>query len=147
MGAVRSLGHEFTPLAGKDRQCGFLLPDGHWCLLREPEHVFAGVGKPVHAIDTIPAVQAWDAMAAQVRDLLVRKAGYGNSWQHQGYMGNIGRILSKADRLKEMEWRDWDPARSNDHAAEEAITETLIDIAPLVAFALANIEEDNRWGR
>jgi hypothetical protein len=101
-------------------------------------------------VSDIPAVQAWDVYAAQVRDLLVRKAGYGNSWQHQGYMGNIGRVLSKADRLKEMLWRDgtWvGTGGDEDREETESVADTLLDIGPLAAFAVANLQEGNRWGR
>jgi hypothetical protein len=99
-------------------------------------------------VSDIPAVQAWDVYAAQVRDLLVRKAGYGNSWQHQGYMGNIGRVLSKADRLKELMWQDHNPFdKTSELEEEESVQDTLMDIGPLAAFAVANLEEGNRWGR
>lgn len=120
------------------------------CLWNKDQHMMIESDRPVHATDTIPAVQAWDAYSAMVRDLIIRKVGYGNSWQHQGYMGNIGRVLSKADRLKETTWRDQRPDDSevdSPDRANESILDTLLDLGPLAAFAIANIDEGNRWGR
>lgn len=130
-------------------KCIFYYPakDEH-CGRMEREHENTSAGIPVHATDTIPAVQAWDAYSAMVRDLIIRKSrGYGNAWRHQGYMGNIGRVLSKADRLKELMWRDEATDFTEQDVAGESVLDTLADLGPLAAFAIANIEEVNRWGR
>lgn len=101
-------------------------------------------GRPVQASDTIPAVAAWDAFSAQVRDTIVRKSqGYGNAWQEQGYMGSVARILSKAARIKNLVWRE----PNIDFKEEESAQDTLVDLAALCAFATANMEESNQWGR
>jgi hypothetical protein len=87
----------------------------------------------------------WQAHAALVADLLVRKSAYGDAWKEQGYMGNVGRILSKATRLRNMAWTD-----SEDTAVDpddESVLDTLLDLSALCAFAIANIEEENKWGR
>lgn len=108
-------------------------------LARQPE---------VTAQDLIPALQAWDAYAAQVRDTIIRKSqGYGDAWQEQGYMGNLARVLSKASRLKNVAWKDevnpLDPPEIHD----ELLADTIVDLGALCAFLLANVEAVNRWGR
>jgi len=114
-------------------------------ILDEP--VFSAAGRPVHATDTIPAVQAWDAFTAQVRDLIIKKsAGYGDAWQQQGYMGNLARILSKAARLENMLWRDYTLETAQIDGGEAAM-DTLQDLGALCAFMIANLDEGNRWGR
>ena len=106
-------------------------------------------GKKVHFSLTAPAVQAWDAYSAQVRDLLSAKSvGYGNAWQEQGYMGNLARVLSKTARIKNMMWGDHNP-EDLDHIEhdDESVLDTLKDLGALCALAIKNIEEGNRWGR
>lgn len=66
---------------------------------------------------------------------------YGKSWREQGYMGNVGRVLSKASRLRHMLWRDF-PLDS----AEEGVVDTLRDLINLAAFAMINHRNQNRWG-
>ena len=111
-----------------------------------PRMLFANQ-KPLTIEDTIPAVAAWDAYSAQVRDLIVRKSqGYGDAWRRQGYMGNLARVLSKAARLENLAWNDL----TNEVAkaiGSESIEDTLRDLGALCAFTLDNIEEGNRWGR
>lgn len=71
---------------------------------------------------------------------------YGGAWKAQGYMGNLARIQSKTERLKNMTWRD---RAEGDFSTEEdePIEDSLRDLMALCAFALANLEEGNRWGR
>lgn len=109
---------------------------------------------PKMAMDIIPAVQAWDALSAQVRDTILAKSrGYGNAWQEQGYMGNLARVLSKTSRLKNLLWRDGGPDMSVDmdggdaDPEAESVLDTLLDLSALCALAVANIEEGNKWGR
>lgn len=116
------------------------------------EGIRRAFGMPeVHAHDTIPAVQAWDAYTAQVRDTIIRKsAGYGDAWQEQGYMGNLARVLSKSARLKNMCWKDgtWlDTGGEEAEVEQEQVQDTLVDLGALCAFLVANLEEGNRWGR
>lgn len=71
-----------------------------------------------------------------------RKAStYGEAWRDQGWVGNVGRVLSKAARLKNMVWRD-QPVES----ATEPVDETLMDMINLAAFALINYTDKNKWG-
>jgi hypothetical protein len=101
--------------------------------------------------DLIPAVQAWDAFSAQVRDTIVRKSeGYGNAWQRQGWLGNLARILSKTARLDNMLWREkpWMDTGGEEAAEEqESVLETAVDLGALCAFFVSNVEAGNRWGR
>lgn len=102
------------------------------------------MGVVAQAIDIIPAVQAWDALSAQVRDTIVRKSqGYGNAWQEQGYMGNIARVLSKQSRIRNLVWCEPKP----DFKDQETVEDTLVDLAALCAFAIANMQDGNQWGR
>ena len=95
------------------------------------------------------AVIAFTAYAEAVRELVrVKDAAYGGAWQKQGYIGNLARILSKADRLKNICWQDEsgtpEPAAST---LDENVLDTLKDLMALAAFMAANIEDGNRWGR
>jgi hypothetical protein len=97
---------------------------------------------------TIPAVAAWDAFSAQVRDTIVRKSqGYGNAWQAQGYMGNLARVLSKTSRLKNILWKDDQSNGIGASVGGESLADTLVDLGALAAFLSANFEEGNRWGQ
>lgn len=99
--------------------------------------------EPAEEFERNEAVAAWDAYSAMVRELLVEKSGYGDSWKRQGYMGNVGRVLSKADRLRNLMWKDG----FAEEPQGESILDTMLDIGPLAAFAIANLREGNRWGR
>lgn len=89
-------------------------------------------------------VLALAAVFEQTLQVAWRKAaGYGMAWQRQGYMGNLARIFSKADRLRELMW--------NDKALEfppdgESTRDTLEDLVSIVAFAVINLAAENRWG-
>lgn len=66
---------------------------------------------------------------------------YGRTWQDQGYMGNVGRVLGKVSRLRNMVWRD-----SQIESSEESRMDTLGDLINIAAFAIINMENDNKWG-
>lgn len=115
-----------------------------------------GEAVPPIATPDSDAVQAWDEMSAMVRRLLAAKdANYGGAWRRQGYMGNLARVLSKAARLENMMWRDREEpptVHGSEYVAQaeldnEAIADTIIDLAALVAFLHANLASENRWGR
>jgi len=75
--------------------------------------------------------------------LQVRKGkSYGETWREQGWMGNLGRVLGKASRLRQMLWRD----RPN-HTDEEKPDETMVDMLNIVAFAIVNYRAGNKWGQ
>lgn len=97
------------------------------------------------------AQSVWEAHSRLVADLLARKQAYGDAWREQGYMGNTARILSKASRLRNMMWRDGGEFHDGDSAGEdgsnESVLDTLLDLSALCAFAIANIEDGNRWGK
>lgn len=85
-------------------------------------------------------------------DLVSRKnEQYGDAWRKQGYMGNLARIMSKTARLENMLWRDEVPdlpaeVASPTEKEQEAIADTLQDMANLCAFMAANLREGNKWG-
>lgn len=77
----------------------------------------------------------------------VKDAGYGQAWRAQGYIGNIGRVLSKSERLRNLAWKDSEEGMADPHPAEmAAIEEELRDIVNIAAFALVNLRSGNRWG-
>jgi hypothetical protein len=92
------------------------------------------------------AVSAFTAHADAVLALVREKdKAYGGAWQKQGYMGNLARILSKAERLKNMCWTDSEGITVDPD--DESVMDTLHDLMALCAFMASNIEEGNRWGR
>lgn len=129
------------------RQCGKMVDDTihatlstqhplpEFTLPREPEQFWPG-----------SAMAVWQAHTDVVRDLLRKKDAYGDSWVRQGYMGNVGRVLSKADRLRNLLWKDDDGGKVRTAGGDETVLDTLYDLSALCAFAIANIEEGNRWG-
>ena len=95
-----------------------------------------------------PATEAFVAHSDAVLEIVRKKdAAYGGAWQRQGYMGNLARIMSKTERLKNMMWRD--DALSDDlpEGHDESVMDTLHDLMALAAFMASNLEEGNRWGR
>lgn len=77
-----------------------------------------------------------------------KDAGYGAAWRAQGYMGNLARVLSKAERLRNLAWEDHpEGGGSLPQELREAVEEELRDIINIAAFGLVNLRDDNRWGR
>lgn len=66
---------------------------------------------------------------------------YGGAWRKQGWMGNLSRIMSKMERLRNMCWRDF-PIEDS----KEPVRDTAEDLVNLAAFFLINHNEGNRWG-
>lgn len=75
-------------------------------------------------------------------NLQIRKGfTYGDTWRSQGYMGNVGRVLGKASRLRQMVWGDFQIESS-----DETRMDTLGDMINIAAFAIINMNDDNKWG-
>ncbi len=70
-----------------------------------------------------------------------KERAYAGAWREQGWMGNLGRILSKTSRLKNMAWRDLPISNT-----EESLDETAQDLVAIAIFFLLNRIQDNRWG-
>lgn len=70
-----------------------------------------------------------------------KQMGYGEAWRDQGYMGNVGRVLGKVSRLRNMLWRDIEV-----NGSSESIEDSLMDLIVLSGFALINRRERNKWG-
>lgn len=97
--------------------------------------------KPRHLPGSAPAVV--QRFASECEALAAEKdALYGGAWQRQGYMGNMARVLSKVERLRNMVWGDVTP----EGTPEETVLDTLRDLANLCAFMSENVQNDNRWG-
>jgi len=71
----------------------------------------------------------------------VKNAAYGSAWRRQGWMGNLARIQSKAERLKNLLWRD-----NEKSAMEETATDTALDAINILGFFMVNRSESNKWG-
>lgn len=78
-----------------------------------------------------------------------KERAYRGAWRRQGYMGNLGRILSKAARLEEMAWKDQDYVEEMAEVVDndETIRDTLLDLINLAGFMAVNYTEGNRWGQ
>lgn len=109
---------------------------------------YHGAGFPVDDPPTTAQVVAMFHDAA-LRLAVSKDQTYRKAWQRQGYMGNVGRILSKVERLRSMVWQDnvWITTGGEEAAEEEeTLRDTLLDMANLCAFAAHNIAKGNRWG-
>lgn len=79
----------------------------------------------------------------------VKSESYGDAWKGQGYMGNLARIMSKNERLRNLLWCDADgdgPPIPEHELDAEAVRDTLLDLINLSGFMLLNWEAGNRWG-
>jgi hypothetical protein len=70
-----------------------------------------------------------------------KNAMYGSAWRRQGWMGNLARVMSKGERLKNLLWRDHEKS-----GAEEAATDTALDMVNIMGFFMINRSESNKWG-
>ena len=76
--------------------------------------------------------------------VLDKSQDYGDAWREQGWMGNVARVLSKAARLKNLTWREYEAVAN---VTNESITDSLRDMVNLAVFALYNRRLGNRWGQ
>jgi hypothetical protein len=84
----------------------------------------------------------------EARNLAAQKnISYGNAWRHQGYMGNLARVMSKCARLKNMAWRDGSDREEVGRVVEAASEAELMDIINIAAFGVLNLRSGNRWGK
>lgn len=103
--------------------------------------VYSGVQVQEPAVTGAEAVSFFNECV----DLMMKKdALYGGAWKAQGYMGNVARVLSKVERLKNLLWRDGIP--DTDKETEETIEDTLQDLVNLAFFTRSNYQSGNRWG-
>lgn len=82
----------------------------------------------------------FDEAAAVVRE---KNGRYGGSWRHQGWRGNLSRILEKAGRLRSMLWRR-DPELLT--VSKEHPRETMLDMINTLAFAIINMDDGLEYG-
>jgi hypothetical protein len=70
---------------------------------------------------------------------------YGKSWQRQGAMGNLSRIMSKTARLENMFWG----LGKDDFVGitGEGADDSLVDLPNLCAFMQANLMMGNSHGK
>lgn len=102
--------------------------------------------------DPMPLQDVRNVVGDALRLLEHKNQGYRDAWRKQGYMGNLGRLQSKAERLKNLLWRDADgngyPLPPDRIGAEQAetVVDTLLDMVNLSAFMVVNWTAQNRWG-
>lgn len=102
--------------------------------------------------DPMPLQDVRNVVGDALRLLEHKNASYRDAWRKQGYMGNLGRLQSKAERLKNLLWRDADgngyPLPPDRIGAEQAetVVDTLLDMVNLSAFMVVNWTAENRWG-
>jgi hypothetical protein len=95
----------------------------------------------VNDADTnIRVAKVFDEAMAIVRE---KNPRYGSSWRHQGWRGNLSRILEKAGRLRSMLWRR-DPELLS--ASKEHPRETMLDMMNTLAFAIVNMDDGLEYG-
>lgn len=84
-----------------------------------------------------------------LRLAVIKNRAYGDAWRKQGYVGNLARVLSKAERLRSLLWQDkvWVGTGGDESQQdEETVRDTLLDLANLCAMMAANVAAGNRWG-
>lgn len=85
-----------------------------------------------------------------LRLAVAKNQAYADAWRRQGYIGNVARVLSKVERLRNLVWQDntWLGTGGDESAQdEETLRDTLLDLANLAAFAAANLAAGNKWGK
>lgn len=85
-----------------------------------------------------------EAIFAEAAELFQSKnAAYGDSWRHNGWRGNLSRIMEKAGRLRNMLWRDGNVLLNG---GKEHPRETALDMINTLAFMIANMDDGVEWG-
>lgn len=99
---------------------------------------------------TFPMQELRNVVGDALRLAAQKNEQYGDAWRKSGYMGNLGRIKTKTDRLDSLLWRDPDgnghPLPANYTRDGETIVDTLLDLINLAGFMAVNWTEQNRWG-
>lgn len=85
-----------------------------------------------------------EAIFAEAAELFASKnAAYGDSWRHNGWRGNLSRIMEKAGRLRNMLWRDGNVLLNG---GKEHPRETALDMINTLAFMVVNMDDGVEWG-
>lgn len=72
-----------------------------------------------------------------------KNAAYGDSWRHNGWRGNLSRIMEKTGRLRNMLWRDGNVLLNG---GKEHPRETALDMINTLAFMIANMDDGVEYG-
>jgi hypothetical protein len=136
-------------------KCTYLGVDGKRCYRSKGStwHRTAQARQPEH-YDTYAGRITLDSPPSTMQGLMVffdgcvelagrKDAAYGGAWRRQGYMGNLARLMSKSDRLRNMLWNN---RASYGEDQSETVQDTLQDMANIVGFMYRNYEEGNQWG-
>lgn len=79
------------------------------------------------------------AIQAEALAIVASKNGhYGSSWRHQGWLGNLSRVLEKTDRLRAMLWNTSNPLLNG---TKEHPRETALDMMNTLAFMIVNMDD------
>lgn len=87
-------------------------------------------------------LMATEVFAGALATMRAKDRQYGGAWREQGWMGNLARVMSKAARLRNMLWRDYQLEGS-----AEPVRDTIQDMINLLVFMTLNMNGGNRWGR
>jgi predicted nucleotide modification protein, DUF1599 family len=87
--------------------------------------------------------QVWDTFGEALQLFDRKNADYGDAWRSNGWRGNLSRIFEKAQRVRNLAWRN-DPRTPA--VGDEAVIETLIDMLNTTAFAIINLRDGVEWG-
>ncbi len=119
---------------------GYNLATDRW-EMRLPEGLLSWEANDRSVVGSLLADQLIQQYGRALAIALQRNRFYDDSWRKQGWMGNLNRILTKADRLRAMLWRE---APMQD--SSEPVEDTYLDLINLAAMANINHREGNTWG-
>lgn len=144
--ALKDMAGKCTYLGVDGKRC-YRSPSSEWhrtAQPRQPEHYDTYAGRIT--LDNPPStMQGLMVFFDGCVELAGRKdAAYGGAWRRQGYMGSLARLMSKADRLRNMLWTNASSYGLTE--GEETVQDTLQDMANLAGFMYRNYEDGNQWG-
>lgn len=87
--------------------------------------------------------QVWDVFAEALKIFDAKNADYGDAWRKHGWRGNLPRLFEKAERVKELLWRD-NPRTPE--VGDETAVDTLVDMLNSLAFTIINLREGVQYG-
>lgn len=137
--------HVFMPpMSGAHGSCAYVWRDRP-CTLDENAKLHRDIGLLVDVLRS-PTRTALQPLLDEALALVTEKdRAYAGAWRRQGYMGNVSRVLSKVERLRELVWGD-DVMALGDTVGGETVEDTLLDLINLSAMTLHNFRAGDRWG-
>lgn len=78
-----------------------------------------------------------------VRLVSEKNTTYEDAWREHGWRGSLGKVLTKASRLRNMLWR---PNNSLLNGEKETPREICLDMINHLVFMVLNMDEGREWG-